>query len=151
MPISSYTTFITYRVTKIDPRSSSPFWRTNSANPQKSFGGRKVVGASYSHTDILKIDALCVPLVLEDNKVLTWQPDHSLEARDLGPRLQPRTAASLPLLLPAQQEDVPLQLLHAHTAHSSRTPTKPGKRMTMMPRRRSSRMTTMRTSSDFPV
>jgi len=37
--------------------SSSPFWRTNS-NTSKSQEPKKVIGASYSHADILKLDSL---------------------------------------------------------------------------------------------
>ncbi|KAF2457459.1 GTPase-activating protein gyp1, partial [Lineolata rhizophorae] len=41
------------------PRSGSPFWRTNSANTgSKNYDGKKVVGASYSHADMLKFDSL---------------------------------------------------------------------------------------------
>ncbi|QDS71784.1 hypothetical protein FKW77_009354 [Venturia effusa] len=38
--------------------SVSPFWRTKSASSAQSHDGRKVVGASYSHADILKFDSL---------------------------------------------------------------------------------------------
>ncbi|KAF2711288.1 GTPase activating protein-like protein GYP1 [Pleomassaria siparia CBS 279.74] len=39
--------------------SASPFWRTNS-NASKSPESKKVIGASYSHADILKLDSLTV-------------------------------------------------------------------------------------------
>ncbi|EOD48765.1 GTPase activating protein [Neofusicoccum parvum] len=38
-------------------RSASPFWRTSSG-AAKSYDSKKVVGASYSHTDILRFDSL---------------------------------------------------------------------------------------------
>lgn len=37
--------------------SASPFWRTGSG-AAKSYDSKKVVGASYSHTDILRFDNL---------------------------------------------------------------------------------------------
>ncbi|KAK0660252.1 GTPase-activating protein gyp1 [Lasiodiplodia hormozganensis] len=37
--------------------SASPFWRTSSG-AAKSYDSKKVVGASYSHTDILRFDSL---------------------------------------------------------------------------------------------
>ncbi|KAF2445615.1 RabGAP/TBC [Karstenula rhodostoma CBS 690.94] len=37
--------------------SASPFWRTTS-NTSKSPDSKKIIGASYSHADILKLDAL---------------------------------------------------------------------------------------------
>lgn len=49
--------------------TASPFWRTASANsqreqnirtPQPATPERKVIGASYSHADILKFDQLYV-------------------------------------------------------------------------------------------
>ncbi|KAF2495031.1 RabGAP/TBC [Lophium mytilinum] len=39
--------------------SSSPFWRTNS-NTATSYDSKKVIGASYSHADLLKFDSLSV-------------------------------------------------------------------------------------------
>ncbi|KAF2791663.1 RabGAP/TBC [Melanomma pulvis-pyrius CBS 109.77] len=39
--------------------SAAPFWRTNSTTP-KSPENKKVIGASYSHADILKLDSLTV-------------------------------------------------------------------------------------------
>jgi hypothetical protein len=40
-------------------RPSSPFWRTRSATPQLNAGkSTKVIGASYSHADMLKFDSL---------------------------------------------------------------------------------------------
>jgi hypothetical protein len=43
--------------------NASPFWRTSSANSQReqkqqATPERKVIGASYSHADILKFDNL---------------------------------------------------------------------------------------------
>lgn len=38
--------------------SASPFWRTNSGSSSKTPDPRKVVGASYSHADMLKFDSL---------------------------------------------------------------------------------------------
>ncbi|KAF2147566.1 uncharacterized protein K452DRAFT_314688 [Aplosporella prunicola CBS 121167] len=38
-------------------RSASPFWRSGSG-AAKGYDSKKVVGASYSHTDVLKFDAL---------------------------------------------------------------------------------------------
>ena len=49
--------YIVRRLT-ILTRSVSPFWRTKSASSAQSHDGRKVVGASYSHADILKIDSV---------------------------------------------------------------------------------------------
>jgi hypothetical protein len=45
--------------------TASPFWRTASANSQRDNNKpatpeRKVIGASYSHADILKFDNLYV-------------------------------------------------------------------------------------------
>ncbi|KAF2435981.1 GTPase-activating protein GYP1 [Tothia fuscella] len=58
--------------------SSSPFWRANSSTTGKASEPRKVVGASYSHTDILKID----PLSLSGNSRPRTPPStaHSRES-----------------------------------------------------------------------
>lgn len=49
------------RILTFSSRSASPFWRTKSSNSQSdsgSYDSKKVIGASYSHTDILKFDSL---------------------------------------------------------------------------------------------
>ncbi|PSK46223.1 hypothetical protein B9Z65_5191 [Elsinoe australis] len=62
--------------------SVSPFWRTNSNSNKKgsSSGSQKVIGASYSHADILKFDQLSV------------SRSNSIATRDSGGR--PSSAAS---------------------------------------------------------
>jgi hypothetical protein len=43
----------------VSARSGSPFWQTTSST-SKPYENKKVIGASYSHADILKFDNLCV-------------------------------------------------------------------------------------------
>ncbi|KAJ9667814.1 GTPase-activating protein [Coniosporium apollinis] len=40
--------------------SASPFWRSNSSAASRSHDTKKVVGASYSHADILRLDSLAL-------------------------------------------------------------------------------------------
>lgn len=91
--------------------SSSPFWRTNSNN-SKSQEPKKVIGASYSHADILKLDSLYKHLHVISSAVgLTSRTDRSRVAHDLERRLQRLFPAVQALL-----QDLDRPLLHAiHT------------------------------------
>ncbi|KAF2835111.1 RabGAP/TBC [Patellaria atrata CBS 101060] len=47
-----------YPLLTISYSTNSPFWRPSSGNNRTTTENKKVVGASYSHTDILKVDSL---------------------------------------------------------------------------------------------
>jgi hypothetical protein len=49
-------------LTNLYASSTSPFWRPNS-NSSPSYDNKKIIGASYSHADILKFDSLYARLL----------------------------------------------------------------------------------------
>ena len=79
-------------------RASSPFWRARPAAPARESSTRsdpsKVVGAAYSHTDILKMDTLLVLLILlQISRRLTRYRRRSIGAVSPGARTPPTTSA----------------------------------------------------------
>jgi hypothetical protein len=128
-------------------RSASPFWRTAS-NTAKPYETKKVIGASYSHTDILKFDNLCVRFGHICNIELTVEGMSRAPARAPAPHHPPPTVAS-----PAPQQAEP------RTPHlplrDARIPASSAKRRmtgtTTKERAVTSCSKTTRTSSDCPA
>lgn len=127
-------------------RSASPFWRTTS-NTSKSPDNKKIIGASYSHADILKFDTLYAFGLTVQLMLISLDPFLAQVRAHVLRRLRPTVASLVFLRLVLALRDLLHRARHIHRFLTRRIMI--GTMMKMRGAISCSRM--MKTSSDYPV